>query len=201
MLAAMLAMMMVAAAPAIAQSTTGDTEGTNGGGDQYAGGDQYDTTVSDNTVVTQTQAAELTQDCRTIVTVNNTGTATGGDQYSTEGDNNQTVQVNFGDTTVNVTGAQCEQVLNQVQAGEDAATAVATAVGGTPVASADVNEDTTAGQGADTEEATAAEGATATADDSDSLSVLPDTGGISFLTLGAGALLVAGGLLARRIVR
>ncbi len=33
------------------------------------------------------------------------------------------------------------------------------------------------------------------------LTVLPDTGGASLITLGAGALLVAGGLLARRIVR
>ena len=184
MLAAMLAMMMVAAAPAIAQDS-----------DQYVAEDQYNTTVSDNTTVTQTQAAELAQDCQTIVTVNNTGTATGGDQYSADGDNNQTVQVNFGDTTVNVTGAQCEQVLNQVQAGEDAATAVATAIGGTPVASADVEED----DAATTDDAADA-GATAD-DDSDSLSVLPDTGGISILTLGAGALLVAGGILARRIVR
>ena len=71
MLAAMLAMMMVAAAPAIAQDS-----------DQYVAEDQYNTTVSDNTTVTQTQAAELAQDCQTIVTVNNTGTATGGDQYS-----------------------------------------------------------------------------------------------------------------------
>jgi hypothetical protein len=33
------------------------------------------------------------------------------------------------------------------------------------------------------------------------IAVLPDTGGASLITLGAGALLVAGGLLARRIVR
>ena len=118
------------------------------------------------------------------------------------GDDSQTVQVNFGDTTVNVTGAACEQIVNQVQAGEDAVTAVATAVGGTPVASADVDEDTTVPSDEDTAaaDADATAGATAT-DDSDSLSVLPDTGGISLLTLGAGALLVAGGLLARRIVR
>ncbi|HEX6710605.1 MAG TPA: LPXTG cell wall anchor domain-containing protein, partial [Rubrobacter sp.] len=32
-------------------------------------------------------------------------------------------------------------------------------------------------------------------------SELPETGGASLLALGAGALLVAGGLLARRIVR
>ncbi|AHY47626.1 Hypothetical Protein RradSPS_2343 [Rubrobacter radiotolerans] len=36
---------------------------------------------------------------------------------------------------------------------------------------------------------------------SDVYSVLPDTGGASLIALGAGALLVAGGLLARRIVR
>ena len=79
MLAAMLAMMMVAAAPAIAQDATGDSEG------QYSDSvseDQYNANVSDNTVITQTQATELTQDCRTIVTTTQSGTATGGDQYN-----------------------------------------------------------------------------------------------------------------------
>ncbi len=37
--------------------------------------------------------------------------------------------------------------------------------------------------------------------ESDAITVLPDTGGASVFALGAGALLVAGGLLARRIVR
>jgi len=48
-------------------------------------------------------------------------------------------------------------------------------------------------------EATASATASATAAVEEE--VLPETGGASLLALGAGALLVAGGLLARRIVR
>jgi LPXTG-motif cell wall-anchored protein len=33
------------------------------------------------------------------------------------------------------------------------------------------------------------------------MSVLPDTGGYSLIALGAGALLVAGGLVARKMIR
>ncbi len=210
MLAAMLAMMVVASAPAIAQeSTAGATAG-----------DESNTTVSGNVVITQTQAASLTQDCRTIVTVNNTGTATGGDQYSDSGDTNQTVQVNFGNTTVNVTGAQCQQIVTQVQAGKDAVGAV-TAVIGTPAAPAPgpaapkenpvpavttpektMPENTvpekTVQQPTETSPTT---GSGPYNDSGESiLSVLPDTGGASLLVLGTGALLVSGGLLVRRFL-
>ena len=200
MLAAMLAMMVVASAPAIAQeSTAGATAG-----------DESNTTVSGNVVITQTQAASLTQDCRTIVTVNNTGTATGGDQYSDSGDTNQTVQVNFGNTTVNVTGAQCQQIVTQVQAGKDAVGAV-TAVIGTPAAPAPgpaapkenpvpavTTPEKTVQQPTETFRTT---GSGPYNDSGESiLSVLPDTGGASLLVLGTGALLISGGLLVRRFL-
>ena len=200
MLAAMLAMMVVASAPAIAQESTAGA----------AAGDESNTTVSGNVVVTQTQAAELAQDCRTIVTVNNTGTATGGDQYSDSGDVNQTVQVNFGNTTVNVTGAQCQQIVTQVQDGKDAVGAV-TAVIGNPAAPAPgpaapeenpapavTTPEKTVQQPTETSRTT---GSGQNDDSGESvLSVLPDTGGASLLVLGTGALLVSGGLLVRRFL-
>ena len=54
---------------------------------------------------------------------------------------------------------------------------------------------------ADEGSASAAGSASASASASAAAEVLPETGGASLLALGAGALLVAGGLLARRIVR
>lgn len=69
-------------------------------------------------------------------------------------------------------GVSIEAVQNCIAAGEGAAVNVVT------------GEIVDGGDGADGEAAT-----------------LPDTGGASLLALGAGALLVAGGLLARRIVR
>ena len=55
------------------------------------------------------------------------------------------------------------------------------------------DDDAAAGAGAAAPAGGAAEGG--------AVAVLPDTGGASLFTLGAGALLVAGGLLARKIVR
>ena len=49
--------------------------------------------------------------------------------------------------------------------------------------------------------AAASASASASASSSSGSATLPDTGGASLITLGAGALLVAGGLIARRIVR
>ena len=69
----------------------------------------------------------------------------------------------------------------------------------------DINVSTaTAGAATHTATATATATASATASASASASALPSTGGVSLpsaIALGAGALLVAGGLLARRIIR
>jgi LPXTG-motif cell wall-anchored protein len=68
----------------------------------------------------------------------------------------------------------------------------------------DVNINTASASAAATAAATASAAAAAGGGGSASAAAggeLPDTGGASLLALGAGALLVAGGLLARRIVR
>jgi LPXTG-motif cell wall-anchored protein len=71
-------------------------------------------------------------------------------------------------------------------------------------AGGDVNIDTASATATATAKATATSTAKAGGGGSASAAAggeLPDTGGASLLALGAGALLVAGGLLARRIVR
>lgn len=75
----------------------------------------------------------------------------------------------------------------QASAFAEAGDAAASAEGGDAAASAE-GGDAVASAGSDDAEAGA-------------VAVLPDTGGASLFTLAAGALLVAGGLLARRIVR
>ncbi len=247
LLAAMLAMVLVAAAPALAQDATAGDDGTATGGDVTNTETQY-----------QNQAAAILQACGNV-------TVAGG-QYDSD--------VTVGDITVGP--VECQAIINQVQAGEDAVGAVnavlgeGTVTGATGgddavqddvvvdddavqdddvvVDDADVDEDGTiteddaavaeeeAATGTDVNEDGAvasasasafasafasaiAEGATEAeatevaeveaaevaevveseaAEDAD-VTVLPDTGGASLFTLGAGALLVGGGLLARRI--
>ena len=160
LLAAVMAMVLAAAAPAFAQATA------VGGSVQYVDCDQI-------------QAA-----------------ATG--QYNT--DNEQDLAGIAQE--LGVSQNQVLACLDSIAAGEDVnintadgtaapkdgggkgtATATATAAGGTAAATA-------AGGGGGTAAAAGAAGG-----------ALPPTGGASLIALGAGALLVAGGLLARRIVR
>jgi hypothetical protein len=153
LLAAVMAMVLAAAAPAFAQATA------VGGNVQYADCDQV-------------QAA-----------------ATG--QYNTDNQQNAAgIAQELG-----VSQNQVLACLDSIAAGRDVninasasaasaatATATATAAGG--------------GGGGGGGSASAASAASAAAG-----GALPSTGGASLLALGAGALLVAGGLLARRIVR
>jgi len=195
LMASMLAMVLLAASPVMAQEQTADQDNAQAGAVDGSG------SVVNN-------AANIVQQCQT------------GDQYIVDGDGN-----------VQVSAVQCNQIINLVQAGEDAKQAVAQVIG--------VEQDTTgvqygddeapageapageapapgvdddgdgvvdeegetvapAGEADDAEAAAAAEAGDAEAG---AVAVLPDTGGASLFTLGAGALLVAGGLLARRIVR
>jgi hypothetical protein len=141
LLAAMLAMVLAAAAPALAQTA--------------AGGDvavlQYSCDQIQAAVNTQYQAGE------------GAGAVAGAAQILHI--DQQQVLACFG------TAAAAQESTVNVHAGGGTATASAGGGGGGGSASA------------------AAGGA------------LPDTGGASLIALGAGALLVAGGLLARRIVR
>ncbi|MBA2441110.1 MAG: hypothetical protein H0V53_01705 [Rubrobacter sp.] len=111
-LAAMLAMMLVAAAPAMAQTI-----------------DQSSTDSSTTVTVTNTQDAVLLQDASTNVSVTQSQSGdVGGDQIALgSGDVAQINEVQFGDVTV--TGAQAQQGVNQVAAGNDAFGAFLAATG------------------------------------------------------------------------
>ena len=161
LLAAMLAMVLAAAAPALSQTA--------------AGGDvavlQYSCDQIQAAVNTQYQAGE------------GTGAVAGAAQSL--GIDQQQVLACFGtaaalqDSTVIVDGDDGKKGTAHAKKGTvHAKKGTASAGGGG-----------TAGGGGGGSAATAAGGA------------LPDTGGASLIALGAGALLVAGGLLARRIVR
>jgi hypothetical protein len=160
LLAAMLAMVLAAAAPALSQTA--------------AGGDvavlQYSCNQIQAAVATQYQAGE------------GTGAVAGAAQSL--GIDQQQVLACFGtavalqDSTVNVGGDNGTAKAKKATAKAAKATAKATA--------------------SPTAKATASPTATATAT---APAALPPTGGASAVALGAAALLVAGGLLARRIVR
>ena len=162
LLAAMLAMVLAAAAPALSQTA--------------AGGDvavlQYSCDQIQAAVNTQYQAGE------------GTGAVAGAAQSL--GIDQQQVLACFG------TAAALQDSTVIVDGGDDGKKGTAHAKKGTVHAkkgSASAGGGGTAGGGGGGSAATAAGGA------------LPDTGGASLIALGAGALLVAGGLLARRIVR
>ena len=145
LLAAMLAMVLAAAAPAFAQAIGGDVDV------QYVD-------------CSQVQAAAAAQ--------GQYGDATAGDLGSAAA-----IAQELG-----ISQEQVNACLGGVAAGGDI----------------NVN---TAAAGGSTAAATAAAAASASSSSSSSAAALPETGGASLIALGAGALLVAGGLLARRIVR
>jgi hypothetical protein len=146
LLAAVMAMVLAAAAPAFAQATA------VGGSVQYVDCDQI-------------QAA-----------------ATG--QYNVANDQDLAgIAQELG-----VSQNQVLACLDSIAAGEDVN--INTASAGSASAAATATASASAGGGGGGGSASAAAGGT-----------LPSTGGASLFALGAGALLVAGGLLARRIVR
>jgi hypothetical protein len=144
LLAAMLAMVLAAAAPAFAQAIGGDVDV------QYVD-------------CSQVQAAAAAQ--------GQYGDATAGDLGSAAA-----IAQELG-----ISQEQVNACLGGVAAGDDIV----------------VDGDDATAAAAATAAASASAGATAAA----GAAALPETGGASLIALGAGALLVAGGLLARRIVR
>ena len=86
-----------------------------------------------------------------------------------------------------ITQQQVNACLGEINVGDDDGTVIAIEDGTAPA-----GDDGSASASASASAAGSASAATET---------LPETGGASLLALGAGALLVAGGLLARRIVR
>ena len=158
LLAAVMAMILAAAAPAFAQATA------VGGNVQYADCDQV-------------QAA-----------------ATG--QYNTDNQQNAAgIAQELG-----VSQNQVLACLGSIAAGRDVninASASASAATSTSTAKMKATSTATAGGGG----GGGGGGGSASAASAAAGGALPSTGGASLLALGAGALLVAGGLLARRIVR
>ena len=161
LVAAMLAMVLVAAAPALAQATA-------------VGGD------------VQVQYQECTQLITALGQQTNTGSATGvsGDLGSASAA-----------TIAQELGISVDAVQNCLQAGGD----INVTEGGVQVVLPSGETVTVPSGGAAA--GGAAAGAAAGAAGAAAGGVLPETGGASLIALGAGALLVAGGLLARRIVR
>jgi hypothetical protein len=168
LLAAVMAMVLAAAAPAFAQATA------EGGNIQYADCDQI-------------QAA-----------------ATG--QYNTDNQQNAAgVAQELG-----VSQNQVLACLGSIAAGRDvninasASASAATSTATAKMKAAKATSTATAGGGGGSASAGGGGGGgggSAAAASAAAGGALPSTGGASLLALGAGALLVAGGLLARRIVR
>jgi hypothetical protein len=148
LLAAVMAMVLAAAAPAFAQATA------VGGSVQYVDCDQI-------------QAA-----------------ATGQYNVANEQDLAAVAQ------ELGVDQNQVLACFRSIAAGEDVNINTASASAVTVTATATASSSSASSSSASSSSASAASGGT-----------LPSTGGASLLALGAGALLVAGGLLARRIVR
>jgi hypothetical protein len=170
LMAAMLAMVLAAAAPALGQGNVGDV---NEGDDQFNVGDETVYTAVCQNIVGWFQASA-------VQNANANADATGGDNAAAVAEIAQEQNVSVG---------QVNECLNAFAAppapAAAAATVTVTAEEGGGAATVTAEEGGGGGGGA----AAAFVGR-----------VLPPTGGSS-LALVAGALLVAGGLLARRIIR
>ena len=151
MLAAMLAMVLVAAAPAFAQATGGDV----------------DIQVVDCSQVAAVAAAQGQY----------------GDAGAAAGD---------------IGSAAAAEIANELGIDVEQVNAC---LGGTAAGGDIVEGDDDGGDAEASAEASAEAGGESAGGEAASAGTLPDTGGASLITLGAGALLVAGGLVARRIVR
>ena len=183
LLAAILAMVLAAAAPAFAQATaTTDDSGEA----QYEQGQQNDqnTVVQDSICVNVEQAAANQYEAG-----DQAAAAESGDLI---GDTNSAANASNIANALGISTAQVNACLNQIDVESASASASA------PVDHASAGSASApAGGGGGGGGGTAAAGSASAAAGGE----LPSTGGSSLLALGAGALLVAGGLLARRIVR
>jgi hypothetical protein len=173
LLAAMLAMVLVAAAPAFAQSATagasaGATAITGGGSDdgQYNANAVCQNIIGSIGDITQTQSGDAD-----AVAVDDSAAAADVAQE-------QGVTINQVNDCLNTVDLDDDGFITPDEHGVVVVSVSASASASAPAAAA------------------ASPSASASA-----AAVLPETGGASLIALGAGALLVAGGLLARRIVR
>ena len=183
LLAAMLAMVLAAAAPVFAQSTEIDgdeNEVTNEGADT-----QYNA-VCQNIIgsigdITQNQSGQADAVSNASATADDDSEATVDSEAVAEVAQEQGVTIE-----------QVNECLNDFDVDDDGVVDVDETVVTVSAAADDEGSASAAAAGS----ASAAAGSASAAAE-----VLPETGGASLLALGAGALLVAGGLVARRIVR
>ena len=182
LLAAMLAMVLAAAAPVFAQDTDIDGDEnvvTNEGADT-----QYNA-VCQNIIGS---IGDITQNQSGDADAVSDATATADDESEATADSEAVAEVA---QEQGVTIEQVNECLNDFDVDDDGGVDVdETVVTVSAAAEADATAVAAAGS------ASAAAGSASAAAE-----VLPETGGASLLALGAGALLVAGGLVARRIVR
>src|SRR5215204_7659819 len=189
LLAAILAMVLAAAAPAFAQASV-DLGEDDAGDNQYNTGQQNEqNTVVQDSICTNVNNAAANQ-------------YEGGDQAAAAeagdviGDTNSAASAANIANALGLTQAQVNACLNQVNA-TSSASPVASVPSVAPSASAPQGGGGGGGGGGGTASAAGGGGSASAAAGGE----LPSTGGSSLFALGAGALLVAGGLLARRIVR
>ena len=186
LLAAMLAMVLAVSVPAFAQDdpTFGDIDINEEQGNET----QYN-------AVCQNILGSFGD-----VTQNQSGL---GDQTATDDSNvvaqvaqEQGVTVNQVNQCLNDFDEDGDGAVEEEEAAAAAAAAAAAGGGGAAAGAAAAAGDSSASATASASASAAAGSASAAATE-----VLPETGGASLLALGAGGLLVAGGLVARRIVR
>jgi hypothetical protein len=178
LMAAMLAMVLAAAAPAIGQGDIGDV---NQGDDQFNVGDETVYSAVCQNIIGSFQA--------------NAGQGAFGGAFA-QGGENAVAAVEIAQEQ-NVSVSQVNRCLN-------ASAAAATAAPAAHVAAASPTATATATAAAAAQYQYATGTATASPTATASATALPPTCGLGLsgtLALGAGALLVAGGLIARRIVR
>ena len=202
MLAALLAMVLVAAAPALAQDVTFE-----GDGDDNSQGDDATNQNVESAQYCLAIFAEQNANIEQNVSgdENETGAAIGQDQiqYCEQVIQNAladdgSIAANANDVEVDGVDNDEDGTVDEGDGSEASAAAAAAAAAAASSGSAAAGAGAAAGSGGSAAGAGAAAGSGGSAG---STGVLPATGGASLLTLGAGALLVAGGLVARRIVR
>jgi len=177
LLAAIMAMVLAAAAPAFAQASA-VVEDDSGTGQYNTGQQNEQNTVVQDSICVNVQQAAANQ-------------YSGGDQAAAAGtddvigDSNSAANAANIANALGITTGQVNACLNQVNASASGSASAASV----PVATTSASAPSGGGGGGGGSASAAAGGE------------LPSTGGSSLFALGAGALLVAGGLLARRIVR
>ena len=204
MLAALLAMVLVAAAPALAQDVTFE-----GDGDDNSQGDDATNQTAESVQYCLALFGDQNANIEQNVTgdENETGAAIGQEQAQYCNQVIQNALADDGSVAANANDVEVDGVDNDEDGAVDegdgseasaAAAAAAAAAASSGSGSAAAGAGAAAGSGGSAAGAGAAAGSGGSAGGAGQL---PATGGASLLTLGAGALLVGGGLVARRIVR